>query len=42
MRSVRRLTGIILKDRISNEDLRKKLGTEAAVDYKRRTTIKIL
>jgi hypothetical protein len=40
MRCVRRITGNSLRDRIRNEDLRKRLGTEAAIDYIKRQQIK--
>jgi hypothetical protein len=40
MRCVRRVTGNRLRDRIINEDLRKLLGLEAAVNYINRQQIK--
>jgi hypothetical protein len=40
MRCVRRMTGNSLRDRIRNEDLRKLLGIEAAINYIKRQQIK--
>jgi hypothetical protein len=34
------MTGNSLRDRFRKEDLRKRLGTEAAIDYKKRQQIK--
>jgi hypothetical protein len=40
MRCVRRMTSNSLRDRIRNEDLRKRLGREADIDYMKRQQIK--
>jgi hypothetical protein len=40
MRCVRSMTGNSLRDRIRNEDLRKRLGIEAAIYYIKRQQIK--